>query len=112
MSGLHRNATRESPGTTSFSSSRAGEAPHEPGPDRIAAARHHDRDRPGLSFDRGDRRICGRHDHVHLEAHQLPCELQKSFGLALAVAKLQGERFPFDMAKLPQPLPECLDKMR
>src|SRR5262249_7928029 len=81
-------------------------------PDRIAAYRHHDRDRLSLSFDRRDHHICGRHDYVHLAAHQLTRELRNSFGSGLAVAKLQDESFPFDIAKLPHPLPEAFDIMR
>ena len=54
------------------------------GPDRIAAYRHNDRDRVSLAFDRRNRHICGRDDHVHVEAHQLPRELWKSFGSGLA----------------------------
>ena len=93
-------------------SAGAGEARYEPGPDRITAVDHHDRDRLSLSFDRRSRHIGDRHDYVHLEAHQLPCELRKSFESGLAVATLQDERFPFDVAKLPQPLPERLDIVR
>src|SRR5262249_44119266 len=62
------------------------------------------------AFDRGNHRIVARHDHIHLEAYQLPCELWKSFGFALDVADLQDDRLPFDIAKLPQPTPERLDK--
>ena len=69
-------------------SAGACEARHEPGSDRIGTDRHHDRDRPGLPFDRGNHLIRARHDDVHLEAHQLPCDPRKSFGFALAVSKL------------------------
>src|SRR5262245_43149079 len=93
-------------------SAGAREARHESGPDWIATVAHYDWDRLSLSFDRRNRHICGRHDHVHLEAHQLPRKLRKSFGSGLAVAKLQDEGFPFDIAKLLQPLPERLKKMR
>src|SRR5437773_2509883 len=78
----------------------------------VTAERHDDRDRLSLSFDRRNRYICGRHNHVHLEAHQLTRELRNSFGSGLAVANLQNESFPFDIAKLPHPLPERLDIMR
>lgn len=61
--------------------------------------------------DRRDRNICARQDHVHLEAHQLARELWKSFGSGLAIARLQDESFPFDMALFPQPLPERLNQM-
>src|SRR4029434_2515973 len=40
----------------------------------------------------------------------VPCELPKSFGSRLAVANLQDECLAFDIAKLPQPLPECFDE--
>src|SRR5262249_20794536 len=90
----------------------AREARHEPGPDRIAAVCHHNRDRLSLSFDRRNRKICTRHDHVQLDAHQLPREVRKPWGYALAVANLQEESFPFDVAKLPHPLPERFDILR
>jgi hypothetical protein len=93
-------------------SAGAREARHEPGPERIGARRHHDRDRPSLLSDRRNRNICRCHDDVHLEAHQLTRQVGKSFGPTLGRAKLQDERFPVDMAKVPQPLPERLEQMR
>jgi hypothetical protein len=56
--------------------------------------------------------VAGRHDHVHLETHGLTCELRKAFESALAVANLQDERRPFDMATLTQRPPERLDIRR
>src|SRR5262249_1347531 len=88
-------------------SAGACEARYEPGPDRIAADCHHDRDRLSLSFDRRDHHICGRHDQIHLEAYQLSRQLRQSFSSGLAVANLQDDGFPFDIAKLSQPLPEA-----
>jgi hypothetical protein len=93
-------------------SAGACETRHEPGPDRITADCHHNRDCLSFSFDRRNRHICGRHDHIYLEAYQLPRQLRQSFSSRLAVAKLQDDGFPFDIAKLPQPLPERLDNMR
>ena len=80
--------------------------------DRIGAVDHHDRDRLSFSFERCNHHIAGRHYHAHLEAHQLMCELRKTFDSALFVANLQDERRPFDMAKLPQRLPERFDRRR
>jgi hypothetical protein len=68
------------------------EARHEPGPQRVSTVRHHERDFPSLSSGRGDYRIGGHYNHVHLEADQLPGEALKSFRFALRVAKFQGER--------------------
>src|SRR5262245_4174328 len=127
-SGFQRNATRESPGTISLSSSRrfptklrrdtaeachiaagARETRHEPGPDRIGAQHHHNGRYLSLSFDCRDHPIRGRHDHVHFETHQLPRELRKSFGSAFGVSKLQDDSFPFDVAKRLKTLPECFE---
>src|SRR5262249_23115782 len=82
----------------------------EPGPDRIVAGRHHDGDRPSLSFDRRNRQIGAGHDHVYLEAHQLPRQPGKPIEPALAVAGLQDESLPFNVAKFPHPLTERFEK--
>src|SRR5262249_9672661 len=77
------------------------EARDEPGPERIGADRHHNRNRMSLLFGRRNGRISGRHDHVHLEAYQLPREVWKTFGPGFGMAKLKAECLAFDMAKLP-----------
>src|SRR5262249_62045512 len=86
------------------------ETRYETGLYRIGTERHHDRDRPSLSFERGNRRIVVCDEHLHLDAHGLPCELRKSFQFALAVAKLPSGRFPFSLTTLPQRLPGCTDQ--
>src|SRR5215831_11856055 len=91
---------------------RAREARHEPGPDRIDTVDHYDRDRPSLASGRCDRLIGARHDHVDLPSHQLPRKRRKSFALALAVAKLQAERLPLDVAQLPHSLSERVEEHR
>src|SRR5262249_40897263 len=52
---------------------------HEPGANWVGGVCHHDRNRPGLSFDRGNRSICACNDHVGLEGHELPSELWNRF---------------------------------
>src|SRR5262249_13744116 len=88
------------------------ETRHEPGPEWIGARGHHDRNRASLLSGRRNRNIRGSHDDVYLEAYQLAREVTKSFGPALAIARLQDERFPLDMAKVPHPLPERLNMRR
>jgi hypothetical protein len=91
-------------------SAGACKARHEPRPDWIVAGRHHDRDGLSLSFDRRNHRIGAPYDHVRFEGHQLPREPRKSLDPGLAVANLENESLPFDVAKLAQPLLERLDK--
>src|SRR6185503_12292103 len=52
-------------------SARTCQAHDEPGPDRIGAVGHHDRDRLRLLLDGRNPFIGGRDDDVRLDAHQL-----------------------------------------
>ena len=116
-------ATRESPGTTSFSSSsllalssgemlgEAGDIPAGPRqardkacPDRIGAVGHYDRNGPSLLFDRRNRHIGGGHDHVHLQAHQLGGDLGYALGPAVAEPALDDDVLPFYIPALSQAL--------
>jgi hypothetical protein len=81
-------------------SAGAREAGHEPGPDRIEAVRHDDRDRRRFSLECRRRHVVACDDHLDLVAHELAGELRKSLGPGLAVAHPQHERFPFDIPKL------------
>jgi hypothetical protein len=94
---LRRHAT-----ITGDVSARACQAHDEPGPDRIGAVGHHDRDRLRLLLDRRNPFIGGRHDDVDLDSHELGGGLGESLTLELAEPLFEDNVSPFHISPLPQ----------
>ena len=84
-------------------SARTCQAHDEAGPDRIGAVGHHDRDRLRLLLDRRNPFIGGRHDDVHLDAHQLGRGLGEPLTLALAEPVFEENVSSFHVSTLPHP---------
>lgn len=89
---------------------RARKAYDQPERNRIAAAYHDDRNRPGgvLGCDGWRRRRC--YDDVHLEPDQLGRELGQPVGPALRESIVDDDVLPLSPPVRAQPFPERLDE--
>ena len=90
----------------------AREARDKACPNRIGAIGHHDRNRLRLLFDRRDRRVGVRYDHVHLQAYQLGRDLGHPFGPVVGEPALHDDVLPFYIPMLSQALREWGVKSR
>lgn len=88
----------------------ARQARDKPGPDRIGAVGHDDRNRPSLLLDRRDPLIGGGHDDIHLEAHQLGRDMGDPLGPGFAQSALEDDVLPLHVPVLTHPLLERFEE--